>query len=246
MSRIRHLMLVAVVLLFSQCKKDDVAATNSLNKLSIGKSAHDLLSAEKYSTLQIEILYMPGAEPDAGAITNVTVFLNELLNKPGGIVISTKAIPASGKSALSLSEIKDFENKYRTVYTSGNTIGTCLLYLDAAYTEQNTLGLAYLNTSMALFGPTMVSNSGGINQPTRTKLESIILNHEFGHNLGLVDLGSPMQIDHKASGSRHCTVTSCLMYFSTNVNQMGGILLTGPLPSLDTNCKNDLRANGGK
>lgn len=246
MKFIRTGLLFSLILLLNQCKKEDAPVANSLNKLSIGKSAHDLLSAEKYATLNIQILYTPGNNPDAGAITNLTGFLNVLINKPGGINFTTKLIPASGKSTLSLSDIKTIENEYRTVFNTGNSVGTCLIYLDAAYSEPNTLGLAYLNTSMVVFGPTMQSNSGGLNQPGRTRLESIILEHEFGHNLGLVDLGSPMQINHKANNSSHCNVASCLMYFSTNVNQMGGVLLSGPLPPLDDNCKNDLKANGGK
>jgi hypothetical protein len=246
MKCIKIFFFLSLVLLFSQCKKEDVAAANSLNKLSIGKSAHDLLSADKYKAMVIQILYMPGNDPDASAINNTLAFLNELVNKPAGISVLTKAIPASGKSTLTLSDIKAIENEHRTVFNTGSTIGVCIIYLDGEYSGANTLGIAYLNTSMAVFGPTMKQNSGGINQPSRTRLESIILTHEFGHNLGLVDLGSPMQVNHKASNSSHCDVTNCLMYFSTTVGQMGGILNVGPLPALDANCKNDLRANGGK
>jgi hypothetical protein len=72
------------------------------------------------------------------------------------------------------------------------------------------------------------------------------MEHEYGHLLGLVNLGSPMQVDHKDPASNHCNNSSCLMYYETQVGQMGGILVSGPVPSLDANCRNDLKANGGK
>jgi hypothetical protein len=73
------------------------------------------------------------------------------------------------------------------------------------------------------------------------------LNHEFGHLFGLVDLGSPMQVNHKdAANGNHCNVNNCLMYYGAETTDILGFLLTGNVPSLDVNCQNDIRANGGK
>ena len=43
---------------------------------------------------------------------------------------------------------------------------------------------------MVIFGKTIHDNSGALGQTSRTKLESTVLDHEFGHILGLVDIGS--------------------------------------------------------
>ncbi len=246
MKKILVVVIVPCLLLLTQCRKEDVTASNTLNNRSVGVSANEFLSASTYQTLNIEIAYMPGFAPDANAIANLQGFLNLLVNKPGGINISQRAIPASGKPVLTLSEVREIEKNTRTVFSSGNTLGVFVLYTDGAYNQSSTLGIAHKNTSMAVFGKTLHDNTGGVNQSGLTKLESIILQHETGHLLGLVNLGSPMQVNHKDPASNHCNNSACLMYYETEITQMGGILVSGPVPPLDVNCRNDLRANGGK
>jgi predicted Zn-dependent protease len=244
----KKLLLLSLIslLFFTHCSKNDVAAPNDLNYKSVGLSARELLSAEKYQSVNLQILYMPGYRPDATALNNLVNFLNTLINKPAGIQVVYTSIAASGKATLNLDEIRAIEKNNRTVFTSGSALGICLLYTDGDYYQPNTLGIAHLNTSMAIFGKTVHDNSGGVNQPSLVKLETTVTEHEFGHLLGLVALGSPMQVNHKetTTNTNHCNNSACLMYFSTTT--MGGILLSGPVPGLDTNCKNDLTANGGK
>lgn len=241
-----------LIVLFISCSKDDTksgSGSNPLagNKLGVGVSAKDLLAATKFQSIQLEILYMPGYAPDATAINNLVAFLNMLINKPGGIQVTQRQIAASGKTTLSLDEIKAIEDANRTVFNTGSTIGVMAMYVDADYSQGNTIGVAYRNTSLVVFGKTVVASSGGINQVSRTKLESVGLEHEFGHLLGLVNLGSPMQVNHEDGGhEKHCNNSACLMYYATQTNMMGGVILSGPIPALDDNCRNDLRANGGK
>jgi hypothetical protein len=213
----------------------------------VGASANEILSAAKYTSIVMQIQYMPGYAPDAASVNNLVAFLNNYANKPGGITYTLTPIAASGKASLALTDITATETANRTLFTSGNTLAIYVLYTDAPYSTNNTLGVAYRNTSLVLFGPTITNNSGGVNQTSRTKLESTTQQHEFGHLMGLVNLGSPMVTPHNdASNAGHCTSNTCLMYYVTNTGTMGGILLNGPVPSLDANCRADLRANGGK
>lgn len=238
-------------LFFSGCKKSDTVSNStsisSENYKNVGASAKDLLSAAKYSSAKIEIQYMPGFQPDAAAINNLITFLNSLINKPGGVSVIQTQIAASGKTVLTLNEITTIEKNNRTVFTSGNELGIYLLYTDANSAESNVLAFAYFNTSIAVMGKTVHDNSGGFTQPTRTKLESTVLGHEAGHLLGLVNLGSPMQINHEdPAHSKHCNNSNCLMYYITNTTGIMGTLMSGNIPPLDANCKADLTANGGK
>ncbi len=246
MQKILLPLLLSSLLFLTQCRKDDLPDADALNNKSVGASAKEFLSATTYQSLNVEIAYMPGYAPDPTALGNLQAFLTGLVNKPGGISISQRVIPASGKSSLTLAEVREIEKNTRTVFTTGTSVGVFILYTDGVYNEANTLGIAHKNTSMAVFGKTLDDNSGGVNQASVTKLETIILEHEAGHLLGLVDLGSPMQVNHKDPASNHCNNSACLMYFATEISQMGGILVTGPVPALDANCRNDLRANGGK
>lgn len=246
------LLLTALTFNILSCTKSDNAATglpsiNSENDKQVGVSANALLSAATYTSVKIEIQYMPGFAPDAAAINNLTSYFNTLINKPGGITVVQSQIPSANKVVLSLNDIATIEKNNRTVFTAGNQLGVYFLFTDGTYTESAVLGLAYRNTSMAILGKTIHDNSGAIGQASRTKLESTVLEHEAGHILGLVDLGSPMQTAHNdASHGNHCNNTNCLMYYSSETTDILGFLITGAIPSLDANCRADLHANGGK
>ena len=246
--------LIACILssfLLVQCKKDDTngspSSNSNLNNRSVGASANEFLSAAKYNSINVQLQYMPGYAPDAGALNSLVSFLNTLINKPGGIQITQTAIAASGKSVLSIPDITALETANRTSFTSGNVLSVYVVYVDAPYSTANVLGAAYKNTSLVIFGPTVTNNSGGLNQASRTKLETTVLEHEFGHLLGLVNLGSAQVNAHEDGGHpNHCSNTNCLMYYSTQTTSIGGVLISGPVPVLDANCKADLTANGGK
>ena len=243
------LLMFAVALLFSQCSKNDIAAalSGNLNSKTVGASAKEFLSAGTYSSNNVQIQYMPGFAPDVTALNNLKGFLDGAVNKPAGINFTQTPIAASGKSVFTIDDISALEKANRTQFTNGNVLSVYVVYVDGSFSTANVLGAAYRNTSLVVFGPTLANNSGGINQTTRTKLETTILDHEFGHLLGLTNLGTSMVTAHEdAQHMSHCNNSACLMYFSTQTTVMGGALLTGPVPVLDANCKADLTANGGK
>ena len=67
-----YLFLVPVFFLAS-CSKDEDDPENfnkdhSLNKKSVGYSAHDLLSADKYKSVIVEMQYVQGFEPTQTAV----------------------------------------------------------------------------------------------------------------------------------------------------------------------------------
>src|SRR5689334_23881524 len=89
--------ILFVVFTAVRCTKESEAPTNnqpinSLNILSVGKSAHDLLSTDTYSSLSIEIQYMPGMDLLPESVNNLRNFLETYLGKPGGITITQKQV----------------------------------------------------------------------------------------------------------------------------------------------------------
>ena len=243
------LSFFAIALFLTQCSKKDVVVTDpaALNNKSVGVSANDFLSASKYTAVNVQLQYMPGYAPDATALNNLTAFLNTFINKPGGINITQTQIAASGKTVITVADLTAIEKTNRTQFNSGSLLSVYVVFADAPYSTSNVIGLAYKNTTLAVFGPTIASNSGGINQTSRAKLETTAEEHEFGHLLGLTNLGTSMVTPHEDDAHKaHCNNTACLMYYTTQTTVMGGILLTGPVPQLDANCKADLQANGGK
>src|SRR6187549_130910 len=116
-------ILCAMVLAVAGCSKSGSDNGNnpgsySTNR-SVGASANDLLSASKYTSVKIEVQYMPGFAPDAAALTHLTAFLSSHLSKPGGIQIVQKEISASANTTFSIDDIANIENQNRTVFTNG-------------------------------------------------------------------------------------------------------------------------------
>ncbi len=246
------LPLFLLTILFTNCSKDGGYANgpdipDQLHNRAVGASANELLASNKYSSLKIEVQYMTGFAPDAAAISHLQSMLAGLVNKPSGINIFTKEIPASSNLNLSVSDVETIEKNNRTAFTSGSELAVYILYTNGNYTDNNVLGVAYKNTSAVLFGKKINDNSGGIGQASRTKLVATVAEHELGHLLGLVDIGSPMQTNHKdVAHGNHCSNSNCLMYYASETSDILGFLVTGNIPSLDANCRADLTANGGK
>jgi len=243
------LTILALCAFSISCNKNafDPFGPELLHNRSVGASSNELLSSSKYKSLKIEVQYMTGFAPDNNALDQLKTLLSTYLNKPNGITITTKEIAASSSTTLDANAVNNIEKSNRTAFSGTDDIAVYILYTNGQYTNNQTLGIAYRNTSTALFGKTIRDNSGGIGQVSRTKLEATVLQHELAHLLGLVDLGSPMQTQHKdAAHGNHCNNSSCLMYYASETTDVLGVLLTGSIPALDAACVADLRANGGK
>ncbi len=246
--KINHKMLIGICLIvslfFTECKKDKSSINDSL-------VSHDMLSADKYNKLIVEIQYVNGFQPTTSTLDNLKTFLEQRLNKLGGITFTQNVIASPGKTVYSFSDIKDIEKSKRSQTTSGTTITAYFLFLDGDYSENSgsskVLGIAYGTTSMAIFEKTIQEYSGGLGKPSATTLETTVINHEFGHTLGLVNSGTGMQTAHRdAAHGAHCNNKDCLMYFTAETSDIVGNLIGGNIPGLDANCINDLKANGGK
>lgn len=234
---------------------DDTKIENGINKLPnqlpTGQSANDFLSAQKYTRIEIEILYVKNFKPNAQTITNFQNFIEARLNKPGGIIISQREVQSTGFSPYSITEVSNLENVYRSKFNNANIL-TLYVYFADGNAEGDTnnsfvLGTAYRNTSFVVFENTIMQNSGGLGQPSRVNLETTVVLHEFCHLLGLVNLGSPMVNAHQdATHGKHCDNQNCLMNWQVENEGAIAMLLGSSIPELDTNCLNDLIANGGK
>ena len=127
------LVFVLILSLFAGCSKKDSSYVNNpgasdLNNRPVGASANEILSSAKYTSLKIEVQYMSGYSPDAAALNHLQAVLSGLVNKPSGISIITKEIPASASTALSINDVSQIEKNNRTVFTTGNELALYILY----------------------------------------------------------------------------------------------------------------------
>ncbi len=254
--RIQKLLIFAAMVLLMGCSSDDdPTLVNGIDRTAnlqpTGSSARDFLSDAKYSALAIEVFYVQGFRPHPQTLENLRNFMQARLHKPGGITITETQIASPGLAPYDINEIAQIESATRTRYNSGNVLTMYMFFADGGTTTdtptQFILGSAYRNTSFVMYQSTILERSGGVGEPGRVALETTVIQHELGHLLGLVNLGSPMQSQHEDSAHpKHCVNENCLMYWEAGGSGLLGMMGGGNLPLLDTNCLADLHANGGK
>ena len=259
-------ILIMFLGLAVSCSKDSgdegtnpVNIDKTANLKTTGDSANEILSNATFDRLQIEIAYVAGFSPTSTSMTDFVAFLKQHSFKQD-IELIYKELPSPNEEKLTLDEIFDLEKKNRTVYNDGSTLAIYIYFADAPSEDDKeeeelvTLGAVYLNTSMVIYEETIRTLARKSNLVSVGDVETATLNHEFGHLLGLVDLGSLSVNDHEdVDAENHCNVEGCLMraelQFGAGMKKMlenrasKGI---ADAPGLGLECILDLQANGGR
>lgn len=254
--RIIYRSIFLIFFLTLSCAKDD-SLGNDLNnsnytfKQKAGYSANDILSNEKFSDIYVEVMYVDGFKPSVETLTNLKNFIGSRTNKTN-IVIEERSINITLKSIYSMEDVRSIEDANRSIFSIENQLAISALFLNGKSsddTETTTiLGTSYRNTSFVIFEETIQVASNNILGPSKIILESTVILHEFCHLLGLVNLGTSMVVNHEDTAhNAHCTNENCLMYYLIeNGKNAHHWAKNEQIPQLDTNCINDLKANGGK
>lgn len=253
---LKLIFLSFVVFALNSCSQDSDGPSPSPedpkagNQKRLGASAHDLLSADTYNSITLELGYVAGHKPTESAINRLLQMLTDRTNKPSGFSIIETEIPATDVGTFSIEEVRKIEEDNRTIYNTGDDLAVWVFFADQSSEEDsgNTakLGTAYRNTSCVIYEKTIQDISEQFTGPSRATMEATTMLHEFGHLFGLVDLGSEMVNDHHDDeNSGHCTEDDCLMYFQTVAN-IGSMVDLNSVPDFGEFCLQDLRANGGK
>ena len=149
----------------------------------------DFLSSAKYDMLIVEIGYIAGFQPNSATVDNIKAFLQQRLNKPGGITVIQNEIPSQGKNSYSPAELLSVESSSRSQKDTGTTITIFMFFADGDYASNlsslKSFGLTMSNSSLTVFEKTIRSYSGASGQPSVVRLESTVALHELGHMFGL-------------------------------------------------------------
>ena len=252
MRKIVAILTIGLFLIVSCSKEDNTSVNTVNNKQSTGSSSNDLLSDTKFKSIVIEVVYVEGLEPSAAAITNFVSFITARVYKPSGISVIKRSIPSPGKATFTVTEISEIEKANRTKFNTADQIAVWALFVDGKSSIDTStsvvLGEAYWNTSFVIFEQTVQGLTNSPLKPSRSLMETTVITHEFGHLLGLTNLGAPMQTDHEATAhAKHCNVSTCLMYSeSESGKSFSNLGSGGTAPQLDAQCLADLKANGGR
>ena len=262
--RLLTLFLLSLVLFLGCSKDSDVTEEptqidKSANLKATGSSANDILSDDKFDKLLIEIAYVQGFRPTSTAMINFEAFLRKYTFKQN-IEVIYKELPSSNEDTFSLEEIVELEVENRTAFNNEKTLAIYIYFADAPSEDDDededlvTLGAVYLNTSMVIYEHSIRNLASKSFLVSVADVETATLNHEFGHLLGLVDLGSNMVNDHEDSeAENHCTTDGCLMraelQFGSAMKKMLENRASKGLvnaPDLGAECMLDLQTNGGR
>ena len=258
------LILVLAVAYGYGCEGDPSMGTSAITNSNqaeefdtqrgVGVSARAFLSDEKYTRLVVEVDWIGDFKPSQRGIDSLHSFLLNRLNKPAGIdIILDDTIPSPNVESYTTESIRELERNNRDLLTDNQTLTAYVIALDARSNEQNVLGVAYNNTSMALFQEEIVNNSGTFFRPSQIVVEGAVSRHEFGHFMGLVNNGSPMvaqpgsaEDHHDEENGAHCVVEESLMHFQIRTTNFCNTMMREFIPQLEPQDIVDLRANGGK
>ena len=254
MKKVQISLCLLVLRLSLSCSQSENLVEDGINtsgnNKNTGSSARDFLQDVKYKSLVIEVSYAVNLLPTMQSLQNMKTFLEQRLNKPGGVTLVLNEIPVQNGSPFTSAEIRSIEDNFRTKYNNGSVLALHLLFLNG--NSQNdtpssfTLGGAYRNTSCVIFENSVQILSMQPSQPSRVDLETTVMEHEICHLLGLVNIGAPMVTNHlDPQNDNHCNVPTCLMYFQVESNSIMD-MMNGNVPQLDANCLADLQGIGGK
>lgn len=217
------------------------------NRLTMGVSGSELLTAENFKSIHLELAFVESYEPEEEAIELLKEFINERSYKPNGIKVTKRSLPSSNKAPFDRNDWESIEDENRQIYNDGDELAVWIYFADGGRDSgngetTNSLGTAYKNTSIIIYEEQILDYINGA--PIYKEIaEAVILRHEFGHLFGLVDNGITPITDH-ADGdpdSHHCTTEGCLMstnktysYYQEEPFKLGGA------------CIQDLQSIGGK
>ena len=192
---------------------------------------------------------MEGYEPTEAGLDSLKTALAAHLSKSSITIEAPTRVPAAGQDSYTADEVRGLEAEHRDHYTQAqdDALWAYILVLDGTFDEGNVVGIAYYNTSTAFFGKTIREISGGLTQPSREKVEATVFRHEFGHILGLVDNGTPMQEGHRDDGNGpHCTNEQCVMYYAIETTDYFANIFDGTVPGFEQFCTADMAAQDGE
>ncbi|MEK6975155.1 MAG: hypothetical protein AABY18_02295 [Candidatus Thermoplasmatota archaeon] len=220
----------------------------------------DYVSGAKYTKWVIEMDVTQGADPPSAALTLLKSRLEGVVNKPGGIEIRRdETLPARG-GTWTQDDVLTTAERTKDILTGGDTVTLHLLFLDGQYATNNVLGVTYFQKTesgrVVSSGPIAIFSD--VIQETacppplglcvnEDAIWQAVLVHEFGHAMGLVDTGAPMQRDHEDDAhAGHSSNRNSVMYYAVETIDIVNVFQGGPPTTYDADDKADLCALGGK
>lgn len=221
-----------------------------------------LISADPYPRLVIEVDYVPGREPRATSSDQLEAVLAGVLDKPGGVevVLDDELDSLGADHAWTIEERTALATATFDLAVPDDTIKIHALFVDGHAEEDDMmdtvlLGVAWGHESIMMWRDTLDAGCqglvvGALVEQLCAEAEFLIWQHEVGHVVGLVDADLPMVRDHldpTPGAGKHDVSHDCVMYHTyEGLDALDAVLdrlLGGGAPiELDAQCLADLDA----
>ena len=195
-------------------------------------------------------MYPEDEPPRDSAIDLLVQRANERLSKPGGVEVQRTTYAGESKT-WSSGALRSLVNDVSDTSTGGSRVVLHVIYVkggsDHDTGNSKVLGVFFQNGRIAMF-PDAINGGGLLGSPFgAVDVERAVIVHEFGHAIGLVNLGIPMQRDHEDDEhEKHSSNSRSVMYWAVETT-LGLSSLTGTIPDdFDADDRADLQAAGGK
>ncbi len=207
----------------------------------------DYLRDDTYTDWIIEIDYVVGHRPSASAVNLLKDRMGELANKDNIDVVIDDELAETNRN-WNIQALLDFKRQHQDLKTKGSEIVTWVAYVDGQWhsddSNSRTIGVALSDhETVAIMRETIESSDFLL--VSETDVERTVLVHEFGHIIGLVDNGIPMQTPHSDGGS-HSDNQDSVMWAGVENALDYQIFRGDPPTTFDANDKADVCAAGGK
>jgi hypothetical protein len=218
----------------------------------------DYIRNEGFPKLVVEVDEVSSLSPRSGVVDSVRSRLDEVLDKPGGIVFSTDETDlesadtfGNGDGVWTFEELRQLAGERANLSLNEGEIDIHTMWVDGTYEESNALGVAWGQRFVAIFAERITGACGlaGLSELLCPLAEATIWTHEIGHVIGLVDNGIPMVHDHRdPDHGPHDVSNESVMYWAYDgvgvMDILRGRLLGNEADVIPwgTECLNDLAA----
>lgn len=240
MSRPVRAALLGCVALFLSCSSKETTSSSASSSGASGTTPPNAqppvttLFSKAIESVTVEIAYAAGAEPYAGTLKDFgdpwSLFRVNALSVFDGKKKVTVPTTLARMAKLEDVPAKNFTNKdlldlaaaHRTEPQYANAVAFYVVFVngywvdDAAAVRKDILGVSIADTGViGMFKPAIASAG---NSPPQL-VEQLTLIHHFGHAVGFVDNGVPVEAGNRAhvdpENAHHCTNKQCAMSFAT-------------------------------
>ena len=212
---------------------------------------YDYIRDDDYTSWLIEVDWVQGERPSQAAIDTLRSRLGELVEKDQIVVRVSATALAVGDGSWSDNEVLALAKQTQDHKRGDGQVVTHVLYLDGRYAENDegtVFGVTYDYDVIAIFSESIDTQcTAGRLCFDEQRVETAVLVHEFGHALGLVNRGIPMERDHQdeAHGA-HSDNEDSVMYYAVESLGSGVPFLDNIPTTFDADDKRDVCAAGGR